>query len=241
MKKTIIAAAVATAMVMGGTAIAAPKAMASGSSFTKGNGWFVGVGAGYSNVQSGVTKVAASDIGGAFSANQVQGGLAGSIFGGYMINKYLGFEMSYDRFANTTQASSDTMITSDGPVTTLEGVSTSMQGIGFGLVGYTPAFHGLSGFVKVGGEYLHSDNTLGGVSGDATVGGYSAFTTDSVAFTYGLGVNYAFTEHLSAQAEWKQILQQSGVKTSFENSEGQALSGTIPQMNLFTANLVYKF
>tara|TARA_R110000868_G_scaffold10639_4_gene51622 strand:+ start:22413 stop:23030 length:618 start_codon:yes stop_codon:yes gene_type:complete len=205
MKKTMIAAAVATAMIMGGTAIAAPKV-----SSTSELHWYAGLGAGYSYVQD---KQSHTMDGSHYEG--IPGGLAGNVFAGYNFNQYIGMEVSYDDIANTSTYVAD----GDG---TLAG-GTKYNGIGFGLVGNTPALHGMRLFVKLGGEYLH------GRSFDMNA------TTNSVGLAYGAGMSYNITQHLIARGEWKQVLQQKNVSTNIDTTV------TVPQMNLFLAQLAYSF
>lgn len=161
------------------------------------NGWYVGGSLGQSKAD-----VSASDVKSALEAAGATGVVASvdntdtswKIFGGYQLNKNLGFELGYLNLG--TLSSSATYVTPAGSPVRASGDG---DGFEFSVVGTLPVTETISIFGKVGVFVWNVDATA--TTSLRTV----SVSDDGTDLTYGLGANWQFMKNVSARAEWQRF------------------------------------
>ena len=180
-----LAAAVLSSGLFAGQAVAADS------------GWYVGGSLGQSKAD-----VSAGDIKSALEAAGATGVVASvdntdtawKIFGGYQLNKNLGFELGYVNLG--TLSSSATYATPAGSPVRASGDG---DGFEFSVVGTLPLTETIAIFGKVGAFAWNVDATATTSLGSVSV------SEDGTDLTYGLGANWQFMKNVSARAEWQRF------------------------------------
>lgn len=145
-------------------------------------------------------------------------GLAGRLFAGYQFNAYFAAEVGYYRFSRL-DVNSDMITTLDlkkygydiVTVNLFSRASVATDAFDFVAKGIYPVTDRFSIYGKLGLAYMH-------IEGHATIGArinlaeisISANPTLNVIYpTFGVGVNYDLTQHVSADISWNRIQQYS--------------------------------
>ncbi len=118
---------------------------------------------------------------------------AWKVYGGYQLNKYLGFEGGYVNLNDGTVRSGDVITNQDTDAWTL------------GAVLSYPVTPSLSVMAKLGGAYMLTDiNIKSGSTPTVRVG------SDGYQPNYGVGVRYALLDFLKVRAEWERFDRDGG-------------------------------
>ena len=176
-------------------------------------GLYIGGGIGQSDATDGC------DVSGTVLSNCDTDGTAWKAYGGYQINKWLGAELSYLKFADV-----DTSGTASGVPFS---ATTETWGIGAHAVGQIPipldvaVLNKISILGKIGAVRWDQDrnSSLAALSGDDT--GWT--------FAWGFGLQYTFSERLGLRAEWEQF-----------NDVGDASTGE-SNIQMWNVGLNFKF
>lgn len=122
--------------------------------------------------------------------------LGWKLYGGYRFNQYFAAELAY---VDLGTAEADVNITA--PVAGSANVEAEADGVTLALIGRYPFNDKFSAFAKAGAFFWE-------VEGQASVTVLGATTTlgdddDGTDFVFGLGADYALTDHISLRAEWE--------------------------------------
>ena len=117
------------------------------------------------------------------------------LFAGYAVNPYLAAELSYIDLGKT-----DADIAIGGRIPGRIKTSMEMDGVNLGLKVSYPFDDQFSAFAKLGGFFWNAKATA---NANLSVGsGTSSQKDDGTDFSYGLGLSYAFTDHVSLRGDW---------------------------------------
>jgi len=183
------------------------------------SGWYAGVSLGQTNadvsasgLNSALVSVGATGV--VISVDNTDTGW--KLFGGYQINKNIGFEAAYVNLGS---------VTANATYATLAGSplrsKVDVDGFQLSAVGTLPLNDTFAVFGKVGAFISKSDGTATSSVGSASA---SANNTD---WTYGLGGNWQFNQNIGLRAEWERF---QGLGTS---KSGDA--------DLYSLGIVYNF
>lgn len=159
------------------------------------------------------------------SISQERKGFGGRLFAGYNFNKYIGLESAYAVYANATiKASVQDLGVSISDTYSLSALSLVGKGyLPFGESGFN--VYVLGGMAEVMGKERIKASGLG----DSMSGSQ---TTYKLRPTYGVGVSYDFTDHVTANLEASRIQGKGDMETS---------SKAIPNADMISFNLSYNF
>jgi hypothetical protein len=203
MKKTIIALSMLTGLL-------------STTSFAALSGAYVGGGIGYGDIYRPNIDVT-STAGG-------HGGLAGRMFAGIQYTPYVGLELGYTKFANTTLRETDTV----APIGIFTGTSTVQSYAADAVVtGTIPLQNGFSVKGKLGGAYLNEKSNAHLATANGASTEHISGIDSKLLPTFGLGAGYDINQSVSTEVSWMHI---------------QKMGGTdLQSTNLMTAGLTYHF
>jgi OOP family OmpA-OmpF porin len=183
------------------------------------SGWYIGASLGQSKAD-----YSASDLKSSLEAAGATGVVASvdntdtgyKLFGGYQLNKNIGFEAAYVNLGSLT-ANATYATPAGSPVRS----NTDIDGYQLSAVGILPLNDAFSVFGKVGAFFSKSDSTattsLTSVSANA----------DNTDWTYGLGGNWQFNPNIGLRAEWERF-QGLGISKSSD-------------ADLYSLGVVYRF
>lgn len=159
------------------------------------------------------------------SISQERKGFGGRLFAGYNFNKYIGLESAYAVYANATiKASVQDLGVSISDTYSLSALSLVGKGyLPFGESGFN--VYVLGGVAGVMGKERIKASGFGDSMSDSQ-------TTYKLRPTYGAGVSYDFTDHVTANLEASRIQGKGDMETS---------SKAIPNADMISFNLSYNF
>jgi OOP family OmpA-OmpF porin len=181
------------------------------------SGWYAGVSLGQTNVD-----VSASDIKSSLEAAGATSVVASvdntdtgyKLFGGYQLNKNIGFEAAYVNLGS---------LTSNATYATLAGsparANLDADGFQLSVVGTLPLNDAFAIFGKVGAFFSKTDQTGTGAFA-------ASASTDNTDWAYGLGGNWQFNQNIGLRAEWERF---------------QGLGSTKKDADLYSLGVVYRF
>lgn len=160
------------------------------------SGWYAGASLGQTNTDFSAsdlksTLVTAGYTGVVASVDNTDTGW--KLFGGYQLNKNIGFEAAYVNLgsltANATYAT---------PAGSPARVNVDVDGFQLSAVGTLPLNDAFAVFGKVGAFFSKSDQT--------GTGAFAApASTDNTDWIYGLGGNWQFNPNIGLRAEWERF------------------------------------
>ena len=206
------------------TLIGGAAVLISTESFAMINGFYTGVQLGQSKIDVNATSLKVKDLPYLSNGNEVllQGpsktkvgndGFAGRAYAGYQFNQYVSIEGGYTQYANTKISNIYGMTGLDESLHqgALDGVLKFMLPI-------TEQFHL---YAKGGGAYVFSqqiqDPTGIPSSSNASQpssGSYKKVDVDVLRPTYGVGMSYDVTKHLSTDLTWSHVVGGNGIEQS---------------------------
>lgn len=169
--------------------------MATPFAMAQDTGWYAGANIGQSNATIDEARITSGLLGSGLVAgpfNNTERDRGFKLFGGYQLNKYFSVEAGYfdlGRFGFTTTTT---------PTGTLNG-DIRLKGLNLDAVGTLPITEKFSAFGRVGVAYARTEDNFNG-TGAVNVLNPNPSARDT-NLKVGLGVQYAFTEALSARAE----------------------------------------
>ena len=117
------------------------------------------------------------------------------LFSGYVLNPYLAAELSYVDLGQTGAE-----ITIGGGAPGRINTTMDMSGVNLGLKLNYPFDEDFLAFAKLGAFIWNAEATA---RADLSTGSGSSNQKDNgVDFSYGLGISYAFTDHVSLRGDW---------------------------------------
>ncbi len=209
-KMTKISATIASLLIAGMANAATPGAY---------------IGAGIGGTMLDIPDV--TDLSDAYiSISQERKGFGGRLFAGYNFNKYIGLETAYAVYANATiKASIQDLGITISDTYSLSALSLVGKGyLPFGESGFN--VYVLGGMAEVMGKERVKASGLGvpPIS--------DSQTTYKLRPTYGAGVSYDFTDHVTTNLEVSRIQGEGDMETS---------SKAIPNADMISFNLSYNF
>lgn len=203
MKMTKISTVIASLLVVGVANAATPGA-------------YVGLGAGASIIRTPNIDLDAK--GTTYKTSQQRGGLGGRVFAGYNFNQYVGLETALATYAKSTYKLSgygESFTTKD-----------SLYALSLVGKGYLPLSDtGLSAYVLGGLAEVRNEIRLTGSTRES-------YNTSSLRPTYGLGLSYDTTSHVTTGLEVSRIQGKGNMKTD---------SHAIPTADMVSFNIGYNF
>jgi opacity protein-like surface antigen len=159
------------------------------------------------------------------SISEERKGFGGRLFAGYNFNKYIGLETAYAIYANATiKASAQDLGVSISDTYSLSALSLVGKGyLPFGESGFN--VYVLGGMAEVMGKERFKASGLGASISDSQ-------TTYKLRPTYGAGVSYDFTDHVTTNLEVSRIQGKGDMKTN---------TSAIPNADMVSLNLSYNF
>ncbi|MHB8915970.1 MAG: outer membrane beta-barrel protein [Thiobacillus sp.] len=175
--------------------------VASSSALAADNGFYIGVGAGANFFDSTDSQITVGNPGG-YDAPDTD--LAFRVYGGYQINKYVGFEVAYVDLG--TQKIDFVGIDRINKM--------SVKGVNLSLVGSYPVTTSLDVFAKVGASYLKNTSYEYGADFLLMEGEVSAKNSDrSWEPSVGVGMKYAHSKNVGIRAEYDRMVAKAGAHT----------------------------
>lgn len=151
-------------------------------------------------------------------------GLAGRVYGGYLINQYFGIEAGYTKFSNSSAKSSSTIAIGDDVVDFNTKVNVKTYAVDLVGKAILPLPHCFNVYGKLGVAYLHEKGTATISATDLDTGVTESISNGVSAHSYyptfGLGVGYEVNQNIVADVAWNRI-QKVG-----SNSSNSDLSST---------------
>jgi OmpA-OmpF porin, OOP family len=165
-------------------------------SYAENNGWYLGVDVGAAQVNDWCSEVPSVSVGGSFSCRD--DGIAGSFYGGYQFNRFIGFQGGIVGFSEVDADFTSSSASAD--------VTGSAYGVTAVAVGTLPLGDKFAVFAKGGVAYMYSS-----ISGTATApGGGTIASVDSSGwdgiFTFGAGVEYDVWDRYTVRLTWDRYL-----------------------------------
>lgn len=154
--------------------------------------------------------------------NLKDNGLAGRVFGGWLLNKNFGLEAGYTRFHDVSLSSSHSFYSVNGKLETY-----AIDLVGKAII---PLQHGFSVYGKLGVAYLNQSVNMKMSSGRFSQTSFSV-SEHNYYPTFGLGLGYDITQNVVADVSYSRI-QRVGSSHAYDS-----LSST----NFVGFGLTYKF
>ena len=170
------------------------------------DGFYAGGSLGFSNIDA---PIGPSDVDAAFAANGVttttevdDNGLGWRLFGGYNLNKYLGFEIAY---VDLNELETET--TSSSPFVSTTNVAAEVDGFTFAGIGKYPVTETFNIFGKVGAFVWDVEGaasvTIGGTTLAIPASLSSLLDNDGTDIMFGFGADFELMENVGIRAEWE--------------------------------------
>ncbi|MEQ1591200.1 MAG: outer membrane beta-barrel protein [Thiobacillaceae bacterium] len=181
------------------------------------SGWYAGVSLGQSKADVSAsdlksTLVAAGYTGVVASVDNTDTGW--KLFGGYQLNKNIGFEAAYVNLGSLTVNA-----TYATPAGSPARANIDVDGFQLSAVGTLPLNDAFAVFGKVGAFFSKLDQTGTGAFA-------ASASTDNTDWTYGLGGNWQFNQNIGLRAEWERF---------------QGLGSAKKDTDLYSLGVVYHF
>lgn len=193
--------ALSSATVCMSLAVMSFVSVASSSALAADNGFYIGVGAGANFFDSTDSQITVGNPGG-YDASDAD--LALRVYGGYQVNKYVGFEVAYVDLG--TQKIDFVGIDRINKM--------SVKGVNLSLVGSYPVTASLDVFAKVGASYLKNTSYEYGADFLLMEGEVSAKNSDRTwQPSVGVGMKYAYSKNVSVRAEYDRMVAKAGAHT----------------------------
>ncbi|MHB1949822.1 MAG: outer membrane beta-barrel protein [Gammaproteobacteria bacterium] len=196
-------------------------------------GPYVGGQLGFGNVHQDTFTAPSTSIFLTSGASGKDTGIAGRVYFGYLINCYAGAELGYSKFSNTNTKLYATQIDDITGGTITHYASGTIATDAFDLVGkgIIPFQNGFNLYGKLGVAYLRGAANINYSMTEPGV--YNSHTHDSEDAhkffpTFGLGVGYDVTQHVSSDVSWNRI-QKVGNSSQLNSTD------------LFAVGLAYNF
>lgn len=177
--------------------LAALALISSSAAMAADSGWYVGASLGQSNADysSGDLKSALEAQGATGVVASVDNTDTGwKLFGGYQLNKNIGFEAAYVNLGSLTGSATYT-----APAGSPYRTNVDVDGFQISVVGTLPLNGAFAVFGKVGAFFSNSEGT------DATSLATANASADNTDWTYGLGANWQFNQNIGLRAEWERF------------------------------------
>lgn len=161
------------------------------------SGWYVGASLGQSNadINAGDIKSLLEGAGYTGVVASVDNTDTGwKLFGGYQLNKNIGFEAAYVNLGSWTTSATYTT-----PAGSPRSSTTEVDGFQLSAVGTLPLNDAFSVFGKVGAFISSTDGTV------ATSLGSGSASGDGTDLIYGLGANWKINPSIGLRAEWERF------------------------------------
>lgn len=147
------------------------------------------------------------------ATKQTGGGVGGALFAGYNFNTFIGLELAYRAYADTTYQYGGSYWWGD--------FDYSFYAITLMAKGYVPFENSpFALFASLGGAQVHGSSDFNGVD-----------SSSALVAAVGLGASYNINPHVTTSLEYTR----TGSKDASGNNIG------IPGANLVTWNLIYNF
>jgi len=161
-------------------------------------GWYIGVGAGQSDVDissSDVNKImTAAGITGTSSVDETD--TAWKIFAGYQYNKYLGVELGY---VDLGEVDIDAVITA--PTAATLKINAETQAAALSVIASLPIGDKFNVFGRVGAFYWDVEAEAAAVVGGVV--SKASADDDGIDLLFGAGAKYDFTKNVGVRVEWE--------------------------------------
>lgn len=204
MKMTKIGTVIASLLVVGAANAAAPGA-------------YVGVGAGASIIRTpnlGTIDVMGTNL----KTSQQRGGLGGRIFAGYNFNQYFGLETALATYAKSTYK-----VSGMGQSATLKDSLYALSLVGKGYLPLSDT--GLSAYALGGLAEVRNEEHASGTKNNN-------HNVSSLRPTYGVGMSYDATSHVTTSLELSRIQGKGNMKKD---------ANAIPTADMVSLNVGYNF
>ncbi len=213
-------------------------------------GAFVGVGAGYSQINTpnhsafGVATPLPSDSTVINQNKHDIGGFGALFYAGYNFSKNFGLEASYNHFANSDYSTTQSSINSLGSSDAIVHAKLEFKTHTYDVVakGYLPFENGFELFARAGASYViqkvnYSNDSAGSfvvpVGGDEfATPSIGNTTTKRLRPTVGLGAGFNFTKNWELSFAWNHVFGSGNLKSS---------TSAIASLDMITLDITYSF
>jgi len=173
-------------------------------------GPYVGGQLGFGNVHQDTFTAPSTSIFLTSGASGKDTGIAGRVYFGYLINRYVAAEVGYSKFSNTNTKMYATQIDyiTGGAITHYASGTIETEAVDLVGKGIIPFQNGFNLYGKLGVAYLRGTGSINySVTEPGIYNSHTHVSEDAHKFfpTFGLGVGYDVSQHVTTDVSWNRI------------------------------------